>query len=196
MILNTVVQKVPFFEQVFFRFYVVFIGQATVYGTYGCALRFFIKPDTFCTLIAHDEKYIVFFRCLCGIGIHREAWLGSNFAFERCAVGKSPFHSSFVDCVIRALGLARSTIDAFVGNFYCHFANFSLILPTRSYKFKFLIHHLDNGAIHKSIWQVGDFSKVFLWRWLMLPGLENYVKLFRGLVRNLYRSNPWFTLMQ
>jgi hypothetical protein len=114
------VQFFLFVQQLIFRLPHIRVRNAAVHGAYSGTLGFFVKTNTFCTLVGNNIIHRVGNRFVLLFSIYLAAihqWISP---FKRSAIGHSPFNSSFVNGIIRAFRLTSPAIDTFVCNSNSH----------------------------------------------------------------------------
>jgi hypothetical protein len=96
------------------------VVHAAINGANCRALWLIVETNTLCTLIGY---YIVHIHSPWGLGrisIYRWVANGANLAFKGGSIRKTPLYSSFVNCIIRAFGLASSAVNALICYHYSH----------------------------------------------------------------------------
>ena len=110
-----------FCQQFFYRFAIHFIGNAAVDGAHGGALGFFVEALALCAFVWNDVVGIDADGCVALTGVYGGAVEESKGSFNAATVGDSPFHTAFIDGIIRAFGLASAAVDAFFCYLNSHF---------------------------------------------------------------------------
>ena len=103
------------------------VGKATIYRAYGSALGLFMKSHAFGTFIRNNIIKVFRNRRVLGVNIGFSTVLQYAGAGNFCAVRNGPFHTTLIDGVVRAFGLASSTVDALISYHYSHRFSFFLV---------------------------------------------------------------------
>jgi hypothetical protein len=114
-------QPVFFCQQLFYRFAIHLIRDAAVDGANGGALGFFMEALTFCAFIGNDIISVDADGCIALAGVDGGTIQEGKRSLDAATVGDGPFHTTFVDGVIGALGLAGAAVDTFFCYLNSHF---------------------------------------------------------------------------
>jgi hypothetical protein len=114
-------EPVFFCEELFDGLTIHFVGDAAVDGADGGALGFFVKALALGAFIWNDVVSIDADRGVALAGIDGGTVEEGKGSFYAAAVGDGPFDATFVDGIVRTLGLAGATVDTFFCYLNSHF---------------------------------------------------------------------------
>jgi len=114
-------QPVLFGEELFHGLPIHFVGNAAVDGADGSALGFFVEALALGAFIGNDVVSIDTDWGVALTGIDGGTVEEGKGSFDAAAVGDRPFHATFVDGIVRTLGLTGTTVDTFFCYLNSHF---------------------------------------------------------------------------
>jgi hypothetical protein len=121
-------QPVFFCKEFFDGFPIHLVGDTAVDRANRSALGLFMKTLTFGAFIGNDIIGIDTDRGIALVGVDDGTIEQGKGSFYAAAIGYGPLHTTFIDGIVRALGLAGSAVDAFFGNLNSHFfENYGMI---------------------------------------------------------------------
>jgi hypothetical protein len=114
-------QLLFFCQQIVDRLPIHFIGDATVYGTYGRALGLFVKALAFRAFVGNDIIGVYADGGVTLGGVYHGAVEQRKRSFYAGTVRERPLYAAFVDRIVGALRFAGAAIDAFFSYLNSHF---------------------------------------------------------------------------
>src|ERR1041385_420947 len=106
-------------SQLFLRFYIIRIGDTTIYRANRGTLGFFVEASALRTLAVHYIIELVGYGSLGSLGIDA----GSIFKLYLCKLGTTspiPFPASFINSSVGAFGFTSPTVNTLFSNLDCH----------------------------------------------------------------------------
>jgi hypothetical protein len=112
---NILMQPFLLLHQLLHSFLVHFVGNTAIDRANSRALRFFMKTLAFRALAWRDVISVVGYGRIALTRINNSTVNEYISSFYAGAFGDCPFHATFINSIVWALGLAGTAVDTFIG---------------------------------------------------------------------------------
>ena len=113
-------------KELLLGFHMVLIGDTAIHWADRRTLGFIVESHAFGAFIGYYIIDLIAYRFLYLIGIHLLAIGQYHLSGKGSAIAVSPFIGPLINCIVGALRLTSSAIDALICNNYSH--NFAFLL--------------------------------------------------------------------